>query len=214
MKKLFIISALLTTMNIMTFAQQVKQNPHDFRYLKNELGLHFEMTNGTIIVENYDNPNAFVLGNIVLIGTESYPILSLLYEEMDQSGRVGRLLKKKELSRLSITLTNGEVFSCGSQNTNVKEGYAKIGSAVAVSVGIPFLRSTNSPTGLDDNCRYVLKQLTSFSIQKVVIDDCQFKIGSSVKDQEVMNSAPTIKAMCDDLKSKVDDNSKQYFIVD
>ena len=214
MKKIFIILALLTSMHIITSAQPVMQNPHEFSYLKNNSGFHLEMTKGAIVVENYDNPNAFVLGNIVLIGTNSYPILMLLYEEMDEDGRVGQLLKKNELSRLSITLTNGEVFSCGPHNIGVREGYALLGSSVAVSVGIPFLRSKNSPEGLDDNCKYVLKQLATNNIQQVIVDDCQFNIGSSVKDQVVLNSAPTIKAMCDDLKIKVDDNCKQYYIVD
>ena len=108
MKRIFIVFCAVVAGALNMDAQS---GAHTVNYTKNSSGVHVLMTDGSITVENTDN--AFVLGNLSMIYTDSndapYPIVSLIFEEMDTRGRVGQLLTRQK-AQISITLSNGEVL--------------------------------------------------------------------------------------------------------
>lgn len=199
MKRIFIVFCAVVAGALNMDAQS---GAHIVNYTKNSSGVHVLMTDGSITVENTDN--AFVLGNLSMIYTDSndapYPIVSLIFEEMDTRGRVGQLLTRQK-AQISITLSNGEVFTCPSSDTMIKKGYAVLGNAVSLNFAILNMTSTNSPSGSIEKSRYAMKQLCSYDIVKVTADNCTFEVKGRSDSQ--LRSAPTFMEMCRILRSSV-----------
>lgn len=198
MKKL----VLFLTVILFAYSAQGQSHPHELSYAKNASGIHVIYTQGTILIENTDD--AFVLGNLAMTYTDEnssdIPILSLLFEEMDLRGRVGKIFQMKS-PKLTIQLSNGEVFTCPSGSTSIKAGYALLGESVSVNFGACNLMSTKSPSNRIDRTKYVLRQLSTYNIVAVTIDDCSFKVKG--ESDKLLNSAPTFAEMCKQMKFKI-----------
>ncbi len=195
MKKLYF--TIITLM--VSFAALAQSGAHSIEYTKNSSGIHVLMTKGIISVENTDDD--YVLGNLSMIYTDDsnapYPIISLIFEEMDLKGRVGELLKLQS-GQISITLSNGEVFSCPPSATMIKRGYALLGDAVSLNFSVINMTSKNSPSGSLEKARYAMKQLCTYNIRKVTAGSCTFEVKGT--SEYKLNSAPTFMEMCKTLR--------------
>ncbi len=137
------------------------------------------------------------LVSCLLIGVYFNPDL---YEHDLEMFAVGKIFQMKS-PKLTIQLSNGEVFTCPSGLTSIKAGYALLGESVSVNFGACNLMSTKSPSNRIDRTKYVLRQLSTYNIVAVTIDDCSFKVKG--ESDKLLNSAPTFAEMCKQMKFKI-----------